>query len=105
MGVAALGGGYYYYANVKGQAPPIPNVPVPAGQQKGQQSGPAPASSEDAKAFTGGEQGFIPLKLEKSEDVNSNTKKFIFALPEAEQTSGLPIACRMITYYEGFEHR
>jgi cytochrome-b5 reductase len=45
------------------------------------------------KAFTGGEQGFISLLLEKSEIVNHNTKKLTFKLPEEDMESGLPVQC------------
>lgn len=44
-------------------------------------------------AFTGGDQGFLSLKLESTENINHNTKKFRFALPESDQTSGLAVAC------------
>jgi len=54
-----------------------------------------PASSGEAAkaAFTGGEQGFLSLKLEKSELINHNTKKLTFALPEDDMESGLHVAC------------
>lgn len=54
-------------------------------------------------AFTGGEQGFISLKLESVENVNHNTKKFRFALPEDDQVSGLHIASAILTKYKGPE--
>lgn len=71
----------------------------PTGQQ-----GNAPPSAEAKKipsinagpaklAFTGGEQGFVSLLLEKSEIVNHNTKKLTFKLPEEDMESGLPVAC------------
>lgn len=88
IAAAVGGGGYYYYANVQGRAPPIPNVTVP-----GKGAGGGTSSGPDDKAFTGGDQGFISLKLDKVENVNHNTKKFTFALPDPNQTSGLPIAC------------
>ena len=75
IGVAALGGGYYYYTS----------------QQK--PSLQAEAAGPAKKAFQGGDQGFISLKLENIENVNSNTKKFRFALPEDDMVSGLPVAC------------
>ena len=46
------------------------------------------------KAFTGGEQGFLDLKLSNVENVNHNTKRFRFDLPEKDQVSGLDIACQ-----------
>ena len=48
------------------------------------------------KAFIGGDQGFIPLKLETSEDISPNTKKLRFALPEKIQVSGLDVACKLL---------
>jgi len=55
------------------------------------------------KAFTGGEQGFISLVLEKSENLNHNTKKLTFKLPEADMESGLPVQSAVITKYKGPE--
>jgi cytochrome-b5 reductase len=51
------------------------------------------AEKLDKKAFTGGDQGFIDLKLKESKDYNHNTKRFIFELPEAEQVSGMSVTC------------
>jgi cytochrome-b5 reductase len=45
------------------------------------------------KSFTGGEQGFIDLKLKEVQNYNHNTKKFIFELPDADAVSGLNVAC------------
>lgn len=88
IGAAALAGGYLY----------LRGGDSPSGQQ-----GAAPPSAEGSKipaltgevnkAFTGGEQGFLSLVLEKSEIVNHNTKKLTFRLPEDDQESGLPVAC------------
>ena len=47
-----------------------------------------------AAAFTGGDQGFLDLKLDSVENVNHNTKRFRFLLPEKDQVSGLQIACK-----------
>lgn len=33
------------------------------------------------------------MKLESVENINSNTKKFRFALPEEDAVSGLAVAC------------
>ena len=54
-------------------------------------------------AFTGGDQGFISLKLDSIENINHNTKKFRFALPEEDQVSGLKIASALLTKYKGPE--
>jgi cytochrome-b5 reductase len=61
------------------------NVPAKAGDQVADQ--PVP------KAFTGGDQGFLDLKLSNVETVNHNTKRFRFELPDKDQVSGLNIAC------------
>ena len=53
------------------------------------------APAEPKKAFTGGDQGFIDLKLKDVEEYNHNTKKFVFELPEADQISGLNVACEL----------
>ncbi|KAG8533949.1 NADH-cytochrome b5 reductase [Bacidia gigantensis] len=67
-------------------------------------TGAAPAAiTADAapKAFTGGDQGFISLKLDSVENYNHNTKKFRFSLPDANYVSGLNIASALITKYKG----
>ena len=51
------------------------------------------ADKSAPKAFTGGEQGFLDLKLSNVETVNHNTKRFRFDLPEKDQVSGLDVAC------------
>jgi cytochrome-b5 reductase len=72
----------------QGNAPPSEEAKkIPA------QSG----ASAAKKAFTGGDQGFQSLLLEKSEIVNHNTKKLTFKLPEPDMESGLPVACTSTT--------
>lgn len=51
-------------------------------------------------AFTGGDQGFISLKLASVENVNHNTKKFRFEFPEGDQVSGLETASCVYTKYK-----
>lgn len=90
LGAAGLAGAYLY----------LRGGDVPSGQQ-----GAAPPSAEESKipastgeakkAFTGGDQGFLSLVLEKSEIVNHNTKKLTFKLPEDDQESGLSVACKL----------
>ncbi|KAH8899365.1 ferredoxin reductase-like protein [Thozetella sp. PMI_491] len=55
---------------------------------------------EAKKAFTGGEQGFLSLKLEEVETVNHNTKRFRFKLPEEDQVSGLSVASALLTKFK-----
>ena len=81
VAAAGLGaGGYYYYAQSSG-------TPVILGE----------------KAFKGGDQGFISLKLENVEVYNHNVKKLRFALPNENDVSGLPVTSAVITKYKGPE--
>ena len=115
-GAAALGGGFYYYrvTDPKRSATPSsandPNkqqsasAPVSSEERKTVPASPSPsASAPQSKAFKGGDQGFIDLKLESVEDINHNTKKFRFALPDSNDVSGLQIASALITKYKGPE--
>jgi len=68
-------------------------------------SGPATKANEAValepkKAFTGGEQGFVSLKLADVQTVNHNTKKFRFELPEEDMVSGLVIASAILTKHQ-----
>jgi cytochrome-b5 reductase len=54
-------------------------------------------------ALTGGDQGWISLKLDKVEIINHNTKKLRFALPEEDAVSGLHVASALLTKYKGPE--
>ncbi|PNY28141.1 NADH-cytochrome b5 reductase [Tolypocladium capitatum] len=61
-----------------------------------------PAAGAAAKpAFTGGDQGFLSLALVDVENVNHNTKRFRFELPEGDMVSGLHIASAILTKYKG----
>lgn len=81
LGAAGLGGAaYYYYAG------------TPASQTV--------AAATAKKALTGGEQGFIPLTLEHIDEVNHNTKKFRFKLPEDNMVSGVVIASAILTKFK-----
>ncbi|KAL8825200.1 MAG: hypothetical protein Q9170_007886 [Blastenia crenularia] len=55
------------------------------------------------KTFTGGDQGWVDLKLDSVEEINHNTKKFRFALPDKDDVSGLQIASALLTKYKGPE--
>ncbi|KIW69133.1 hypothetical protein PV04_05026 [Phialophora macrospora] len=52
------------------------------------------------KTFTGGEQGFVDLKLKEIIPYNHNTKRFKFALPDEEHVSGLNVASAIITKFK-----
>ena len=47
-----------------------------------------------SKTFTGGDQGWIDLKLTNVEVINHNTKKLRFALNSDDDVSGLKVACK-----------
>ena len=93
--MAALGG--YYFLNSSGSADPSkqteamrsPGAPPPRHEE---QTIPQ-TTATPSTVFKGGEQGFIPLKLESVEVLNHNTKKFRFELPDKESVSGLHVAC------------
>ena len=55
------------------------------------------------KALTGGDQGFISLKLAEVETVNHNTKRFRFAFPEEDMVSGLEVASAILTKFKPAE--
>ena len=98
VGAAALSGGYLYLRSgtptgQAGNAPPSEEAKKIPGQ----------TGASAKKAFTGGEQGFLSLLLEKSEVINHNTKKLIFRLPEDDMESGLSVASAVITKYKGPE--
>ncbi|KAK0384128.1 hypothetical protein NLU13_8217 [Sarocladium strictum] len=61
----------------------------------------AAAGVEPKKAFTGGDQGFLSLKLAEVENVNHNTKRLRFELPEEDMVSGLHVASAILTKYKG----
>ncbi|KAG6039410.1 NADH-cytochrome b5 reductase [Claviceps citrina] len=93
-GAAGLGGGagyYFYYGGGSGVGSAT------------QAAKPAPAeAAEPAKpAFVGGDQGFVSLRLADVEQVNHNTKRLRFELPEADQVSGLAVASAVLTKYKG----
>jgi cytochrome-b5 reductase len=81
--LALLGGiglaGYYVYSTygasgAKAAAAPLVEAPA---------------------VFTGGDQGFISLKLEHAETINHNTKRFRFSFDDPNSVSGLQVACEI----------
>ena len=104
LGAAALGGGGYYYYQRTGMGKPEAYAPPTKDERKTVPSSPAPsASAPQTATFSGGDQGFIDLKLESVENINHNTKKFRFALPNSDDVSGLQIASALLTKYKGPE--
>lgn len=55
---------------------------------------------EVKKAFTGGDQGFVSLKLEEVEVINHNSKRLRFRLPEDDMVSGLHVASAILTKFK-----
>ncbi|EXJ89835.1 cytochrome-b5 reductase [Capronia epimyces CBS 606.96] len=95
VGAAAVGAGiagYTLLGNNKVSADaPKPSDDAKYGAQK---------VGETSKAFTGGDQGFVDLKLAEVILYNHNTKRFKFELPEQDQVSGLSVASAVITKYQ-----
>jgi cytochrome-b5 reductase len=94
LGAAAAGAAYFGYGYIsRGTA--AAGAPASKEEQKNvpAEAGDRTADKPAPKAFTGGDQGFLDLKLSNVEVVNHNTKRFRFDLPEKDQVSGLHIAC------------
>jgi cytochrome-b5 reductase len=72
-GVSAAG--YYYYTSVY-DVKKLAKSAVPA-----------------SKVFTGGDQGFVSLRLDKVENINHNTKMFRFVFDDPAAVSGMNVAC------------
>ncbi|EEA21627.1 NADH-cytochrome b5 reductase, putative [Talaromyces marneffei ATCC 18224] len=65
------------------------------------QSKPAVAEEvkERAKVFSGGDQGFVNLKLADIEVVSPDTKRYRFEFEDKEAVSGLHVASALLTKY------
>jgi cytochrome-b5 reductase len=79
------------------------NINAQAKALPGQDKDSAETATNLKSTFTGGDQGFISLKLESIENINHNTKKFRFVLPDDDAVSGLHIASALLTKYKGPE--
>lgn len=105
--VALLAGGGYYYNSQSGNPLKVKDaahsIGANANEKSGQEKTNAAESIVSKRTFVGGDQGFVSLKLETVENVNHNTKKFRFALPEPDAVSGLQIASALLTKYKGPE--
>ncbi|RMZ87356.1 hypothetical protein DV736_g5421, partial [Chaetothyriales sp. CBS 134916] len=89
VGAAAIGAGAFGYSFLGSKA----SADRPAEKK----ATPAP---EPKKTFTGGDQGFLDLKLRDVQDYNHNTKKFVFELPDPDAVSGLHVASAIITKWK-----
>ncbi|KAG8163533.1 hypothetical protein KVR01_006830 [Diaporthe batatas] len=88
-GGAVAAGGYYYFTQNPGAAQ----------KAEAKVKGALPGG-EPKKALTGGDQGFVSLKLDDVEIVNHNTKKLRFKLPEDDMVSGLEVASAILTKFK-----
>ncbi|KKK23542.1 hypothetical protein ARAM_000874 [Aspergillus rambellii] len=59
----------------------------------------AEAPKDRPKVFTGGDQGWIDLKLLDSETLSHNTKRLRFEFPDKEAVSGLEVASVLLTKF------
>jgi len=99
-GAAILGvGGYFTLAKNPEKAHEVAHK----AEEKVKSVAGAASDAASSKVFTGGDQGFVSLKLDKIETVSPNTKKFTFIFPEEDQVSGLQIASALLTKYKGPE--
>ncbi|TKA74435.1 NADH-cytochrome b5 reductase 2 [Cryomyces minteri] len=105
--LAAAGYGGYYYKSMKsrkvGHESEAAGMPASKNEEKNIPAKPEDAGVKPMMAFKGGDQGFISLVLESVEEINHNTKKFRFHLPEEDSVSGLNVASALITKYKGPE--
>ncbi|KJZ77475.1 NADH-cytochrome b5 reductase 2 [Hirsutella minnesotensis 3608] len=88
VGAVLAGAGYWFMGG------------TPAAQQASAKVKEAMGASSKP-TFTGGDQGFVSLKLAEVETVNHNTKRFRFELPEGDMVSGLQVASALLTKYKG----
>jgi cytochrome-b5 reductase len=94
VGAAAIGTGILGY-NFLGSSSKTSKSDGPPSQSTDDQKNINKQKEEaPGKTFTGGEQGFVDLKLKEIIPYNHNTKRFKFALPDEEHVSGLNVACR-----------
>ena len=92
-GAAILGvGGYFTLARNPEKAHAVAHKAEEVVKGKAEEAKEALSSK---KVFTGGDQGFVSLKLESVESVSPNTKKLKFSFPEEDQVSGLKVACAL----------
>ncbi|KAI0865014.1 oxidoreductase NAD-binding domain-containing protein [Xylaria cubensis] len=88
-GALGVGGVGYFFLNSSSEA----KIEKKAKEQLNKVTGPPKPT------FTGGDQGFVSLQLKEVEVINSNTKRFVFHLPEDDQVSGLHVASALLTKF------
>ncbi|CAK7272312.1 NADH-cytochrome b5 reductase [Sporothrix epigloea] len=90
---AAIGAGSYYAFSTSAVSKSAKDAETKIGEA-------ASAAKEAIKeAFSGGEQGFVPLSVESVNTLSHNTKIVRFKLPEADQTSGMHAASALLTRF------
>ncbi|KIW11371.1 hypothetical protein PV08_10671 [Exophiala spinifera] len=99
VGAAAIGAGAAGYSFLGSKKTSAESAPKPS-----EDAAQAAKSAPVAKAFQGGDQGFLDLKLAEVIPYNHNTKILRFELPEKDQVSGLSVASAIITKYKGPQH-
>lgn len=77
VGIAGVVG-WYLYKQGSAKGGPLKDLPV----------------KQSSKVFTGGDQGFVSLKLDGIEIINHNTKKLRFSFEDPDSVSGLAVACK-----------
>jgi len=88
VAAAAAGVGGWYMMNRGGAVADAPPSKDEA------QNIPAQAGDRAVKCFKGGDQGFVSLVLQDIQEINHNTKRLRFHLPEEDSVSGLNVACK-----------
>ncbi|CAK7201343.1 NADH-cytochrome b5 reductase [Sporothrix eucalyptigena] len=90
----AIGAGSYYAFTSSAGTTPAKKAEAKVGEV-------VDAAKAAAKeAFTGGEQGFVPLTVESVKTLNHNTKLVRFKLPEEDQVSGMHTASALLTKFK-----
>ncbi|AEO65914.1 uncharacterized protein THITE_2150123 [Thermothielavioides terrestris NRRL 8126] len=93
---AVLAAGYYF---LSGTTPAAKKAEEKVKEASGAAADKLSAG-EVKKALTGGDQGWVSLKLEEVETVNHNSKRFRFRLPEDDMVSGLQVASAILTKFQ-----
>jgi cytochrome-b5 reductase len=83
VGAVTAGAGYYFLSGSGAQKVDSKALSLPA-----------------KKAFTGADQGFVPLTVTEVETLNHNTKRVRFKLPEDDMVSGLHVASAVLTKFQ-----
>ncbi|TPX17203.1 uncharacterized protein E0L32_003321 [Thyridium curvatum] len=90
--VAAGAGAWYFFSSNPGAAAKA--------EAKVKDAASSVTGAAAKAALTGGDQGFVSLKLDDVEIVNHNTKRFRFKLPEEDMVSGVTFTSAILTKYK-----